>query len=577
MDYKKVYKDNYYDNLVVKNLHTAGLKVGDEIITANGVGDLGYKYKFSFDQDNFNKRDGVCSGTFVISETEPENIDTSLSNIYEFQMSTTDLTGKDLLTWYKLLNSNEYLEENMLDIINIYKPQNRGKYYISSSLGFTYSPDPLPEIFDYRGFGYGYRINTRREYPTTTQLIIYQKVLYQNISLISNTDIFDDFIQVEYLNDTPNFTFIVLYNKSQTPFSLRELDDFVKRYIDNVLMTATTIAPIETMRDNFYTKYDAIRGGLDLYKDFQLLDINNEIYSYSPTITVSPGSGLQVTLSYFNQYYNIEYNGGSGYSSALVNKTFTVPGTSVGGMSPVNDAVIKVTSVSGAGTVTGLQIVSGVSDYLKGTEIVNGGNNRYDEGNKLFFDTIATSGITLSYGHGDIIANKFGTGSKYCCVYNDSIFSLMVTGNNTALRFYTGGAFDDSTDVGLSLYGIRTYNYVIMGLLPVAASGNFREGDIYSVNLSYSNYYGLPSLAKEDKETEKAAEKHALAAEKYKTFKPALKKLAAEQTTAVEHHIHSHSPVEHASAKKRAQPGGRPEKQIDVSRRNRNTLNVSIR
>jgi hypothetical protein len=82
--------------------------------------------------------------------------------------------------------------------------------------------------------------------------------------------------------------------------------------------------------------------------------------SAAQTTTSGIGIDFAATITIFPGDYFINpvvfSNAGSGY---VVGDTITIAGTSLNGVSPTNDLVIKVTSVGGAGEVTGVTYVSG--------------------------------------------------------------------------------------------------------------------------------------------------------------------------------------------------------------------------
>jgi hypothetical protein len=95
--------------------------------------------------------------------------------------------------------------------------------------------------------------------------------------------------------------------------------------------------------------------------------------SFQPTQTTTSGVGsnliLNVSVGYQKYYVNPTSfpNAGSGFS---VGDTITFSGANLGGTSPANNLVVKVTAVSG-GAVTGVAVVSGVAAPMYSTVLSN--------------------------------------------------------------------------------------------------------------------------------------------------------------------------------------------------------------
>lgn len=95
--------------------------------------------------------------------------------------------------------------------------------------------------------------------------------------------------------------------------------------------------------------------------------------NFQPTMSSTSGVGsdlvINVQAGYEKYYVNQTAfpNAGSGFS---VGDTVTFVGTDLGGTSPANDLVVKVTSVSG-GAVTGIALVSGTAASMYTTQLSN--------------------------------------------------------------------------------------------------------------------------------------------------------------------------------------------------------------
>lgn len=484
----KVFKDKYFDNLKVKDAQVYdSLKLGSELIQLGGAG--GNPFKFTFNNDNV-PTPGAMSAQFSFDSYEEMTFDASLGNINYLNLNVIqDNNGEDIsLILDELYNQDYGFEYNKVELVNVNNPKINANY-ILPYYDYDYSYYYIDEPFNYRGFKYVYTRNCRTGYlaPSITKMCIIQTPyadFWNNISV--NTDSYDDYFYVENLGSCPTFAYLALYNRSQKPLTIAEMDGFFKRFVDLVVYNGgETIAPIETMKSNFYSKYNAVRGGLDLFKNFEMV---NEYYDGVNVELDNPGTGFQVYFEWYNNNYNVGIdNPGSGYTASAVGQKVTIPGTELNGSSPENDVVIEVTSVSG-GEITGVKVVSGRANCLSYNYIENGGGNQYDYGNYL-----ENADGSINYGNGEIGDNVFGTGSKYCCVYNDSIFGMFVTDNSYDY-------FDTYGDIGSHYYGIQNYNNryytgFYMGLIPLASNGKFTENDLISMKLSYVYINSYPYMA----------------------------------------------------------------------------------
>lgn len=95
--------------------------------------------------------------------------------------------------------------------------------------------------------------------------------------------------------------------------------------------------------------------------------------NFQPTQSSTSGVGSSLSINVqagYEKYYVNQTafpNAGSGFS---VGDTVTFAGTDLGGASPANDLVVKVTSVSG-GAVTGITVVSGTAASMYTTQLSN--------------------------------------------------------------------------------------------------------------------------------------------------------------------------------------------------------------
>ena len=106
----------------------------------------------------------------------------------------------------------------------------------------------------------------------------------------------------------------------------------------------------------------------------------NVVYGPSASATYTPtqnstsgvGTGLQFNVTKEYGVYIVDTNSfvvnGSGYA---VGDTVTVLGTNIGGSSPLNDLVVKVTQVDGSGAVQSITYESGVSQVVWKAQLTN--------------------------------------------------------------------------------------------------------------------------------------------------------------------------------------------------------------
>lgn len=383
--------------------------------------------------------------------------DNTLSNITELTMNSTNSLGQDVTNYL-----NKYIGKDslILELINTTDKTNNGKYSVTSVQNTV--------LGDYRNFSYAYR-RIFGDDASINQLIIFETTANPTISFSTDTD--EDDLRLDDLAASSIIAYTSLYGNSDViPIDISELDNYFKRFVDNVLYNGAVLATISEMRDNFTNNYSTIRGSLPLYSNFEFPDDNN--YNESPT--GGTGSDFEVEIKYENDGYNVTIDSaGTGYS---VSDILTVSGDELDGNSPENDLVITVTTIGGAGEITGFTH-TGLSNYLDADHIDDGGNDQYDDGNYLNNEY----NEEINYGKGEIIDDVFGVGSKYFCGYRDSIFTMIAT-ENTSDSFYlsgnTGSDGDGGTDGDLVKYPPTEFELDLL-----YATGIITNGKNYEINI----------------------------------------------------------------------------------------------
>lgn len=547
--FNHITKDAVFDNIVANKI-TAG-----KITAYNNYNAVPPMAQFSFDANFLDpeKTRYFEGGTFGVDKAY--SLTNRLDGIIKLQLNFSDIKGRDFD--YLFGDQFDYdLKPMTIEMTNVNNPSINGKYF-ATNVYLSCEEDPVTEQrstffpFEYRNFTYSYRkVGYVQGVPCLHKVFLYpirstpeDPPVDDTPYLSSGSDSNYDDVQLNnFYNPTftlgaTSFFMVVFYTKQPQPLSRPSIDAFVKRYIDNVIYSGASVGSIETIRDNFYANYSVLRGSLDLVENFQVVDPAEPggsggrwdlggLYD-DISVTLAPGTGITLQISYYNKYYNVILkDGGSGYTSA--GDTFTVPGAILGAASAQDpskfDAVIKVTSVSG-GAVTGVKLVSGTAPFLKSNSIPNGGYNIYDEsnyyitdppdwtdvgGNWVYTNTDFVYSEYLPYNYGNVYTETFneyfGENSQYCCVYNDSIFSLLVTSPQMKCnRIHTGGNLIAKylsnlygIEYGQSVYG-ECHNptqswdisaqYVIIDLQPIAAHGELTDKDILNFEFNlYSEY-----------------------------------------------------------------------------------------
>jgi hypothetical protein len=180
------------------------------------------------------------------------------------------------------------------------------------------------------------------------------------------------------------------------------------------------------------------------------------IVTYGPVTGTNyeVGSGFTVGQIVATTGY-VEYSTyGTNY---VVGDVITLPGANLAtGATPANNITITVTAVDGAGQAYQYTSTGTVPRVWRTNSISDGGEDEYDTGN--YIDSSLANQI--AYNSGNTVTDgvaAFGTGSSYSFVYEDSIFGLFVTGNNsTSIGTSGSGPDSGSTIISGHIYGPNT-------------------------------------------------------------------------------------------------------------------------
>jgi hypothetical protein len=149
--------------------------------------------------------------------------------------------------------------------------------------------------------------------------------------------------------------FVTAWNTANIPYSTANLNSAGAIVITHELGGVISVSSTS----NLMQEAGFIAGNINVKNRL----INRTITSVSQTSTSGAGIDFAANISLTLSGYFISpvalfafSNAGSGY---VVGDTITFAGTSLNGVSPTNDLVIKVTSVGGSGEVTGVTYVSG--------------------------------------------------------------------------------------------------------------------------------------------------------------------------------------------------------------------------
>lgn len=160
----------------------------------------------------------------------------------------------------------------------------------------------------------------------------------------------------------------------------------------------------------------------------------NAIFNPSQSDTSGSGTGLRPNVTNSYQNYQVDSlsfnNAGSGY---VVGEVVTFPGSSLGGVTGVNDLEVKVLSVSAGGVVTSIQYYSGEGASMYTTQLSNWVefNMTANEGAPTVAPEDFTNWFYSVVDQVDIMVNTTSGWQGYKNVNYDSSGFPSPTGSNT--------------------------------------------------------------------------------------------------------------------------------------------------
>ena len=170
------------------------------------------------------------------------------------------------------------------------------------------------------------------------------------------------------------------------------------------------------------------------------------------------GSGFVVAGAGLNPGQPLYINVNSQGSGYVVGDVLTLLGSDLlGGTSPSNDITITITAVDGSGIPQGWNVSGTFPNVWPTNSISDGGEDQYDTAN--YINSFYAANI--NYEQGQTVTDgttEFGAGSSYSFVYENSIFGLFVTGNDSSFISTSGnsGADGNSTTETGNIYGPDT-------------------------------------------------------------------------------------------------------------------------
>jgi len=225
----------------------------------------------------------------------------------------------------------------------------------------------------YRGFYAG--INRLfGEDPNITQVFISKSAnaIYKNkTDKLDNEDFY-----VSNLTGSDTIAIINIYGIDvKTPLKLKDIRNFVEKFVDIVLYTdETPNSDLTIIRDSFYNNIELLTSSLpagSLYNNFVFLDEDVEyiLTSSDYNTTSMTGSGTFSLYKSVSNSSGYDFFGGEGTGNFTfgfeVDDIITISGTALGGQSPDNDATIYVNSIDN-GVIDTFEVYSTGTGYTDG-------------------------------------------------------------------------------------------------------------------------------------------------------------------------------------------------------------------
>jgi hypothetical protein len=308
---------------------------------------------------------------------------------------------------------------------------------------------PEGEISGYKGFKAHYG-RLWGDDPTLSKIVIYKDTASPTSTIAADTD--DDLFVVSGLGGSDIVALFVIAGSDDTsPVNVSVLKSFAEAVVDTVILVdgeEGNFRSIADMRAAFYDNIETLAAAAgSLYEDFEFYLTEFEV---DGSTTVREGSGAEFTINNDGvDTYTVTAitAGGTNY---LAGHKILVLGTSLGGESPANDAVITVTgisdglidtvSITGTAAAAGLGLFAEVTgtnyEVGSGLVVIQVGNNFFGE------DFVNTSNSGSGYVVGDVITVPGDTIQGGTSPANDiTITVTSVDGSGAETGFTFAGTF----------------------------------------------------------------------------------------------------------------------------------------
>jgi len=308
---------------------------------------------------------------------------------------------------------------------------------------------PEGEISGYKGFKAHYG-RLWGDDPTLSKIVIYKDTASPTSTIAADTD--DDLFVVSGLGGSDIVALFVIAGSDDTsPVNVSVLKSFAEAVVDTVILVngeEGNFRSIADMRAAFYDNIETLAAAAgSLYEDFEFYLTEFEV---DGSTTVREGSGAEFTINNDGvDTYTVTAitAGGTNY---LAGHKILVLGTSLGGESPANDAVITVTgisdglidtvSITGTAAAAGLGLFAEVTgtnyEVGSGLVVIQVGTNIFDE------EFVNTSNSGSGYVVGDVITVPGDTIQGGTSPANDIIITVTsVDGSGAETGFTFAGTF----------------------------------------------------------------------------------------------------------------------------------------
>lgn len=204
------------------------------------------------------------------------------------------------------------------------------------------------------------------------------------------------------------------------------------------------------------------------------------------------GAGLDVDISLAGGSYSFTLNNGGTLYGA--NQTFLIPGTSLIGTTPANDLTITITTVDGAGAITGLSL-SGTAAGGTGTYNLIEPVNQVPSGTTASFNVVRSNGeYAISINNA---GNNFAIGNRILISGDDlggasplNDIILRITGvSGSSIDTFTANYLEADPGYNFDLYSTITISEQTSG--SISAGSTFDYEALASLNIAFDAAHGL--------------------------------------------------------------------------------------